>query len=158
LHEPLGDEIRNITPRPDLRDFGARLLIGTALGTIVLGAGGRLAMRVFALATGAPPGFSLGGSGTVVFLGAVSGAAGAAILSAARWLFPRQRAARALGFWGVIGFLTLRGLHPVDPLRLAIFVPVIVAFGALLQAVWCRWYLPRRAALPQGAPSRTVEP
>jgi hypothetical protein len=52
------------------------LILGALLGTIVLGLGGRLAMRIFALLEGLTPGSSLGGSLTVLFLGACWGLGG----------------------------------------------------------------------------------
>ena len=99
-------------------DWLAGIVLGALLGAAFLGVGGRAAMRVFAIASGVPAGFSIGGSVTVVFLGAVSGAAGGA----------------------------LRGLKPVDTLKLAVFLPVVALFGVAVQLAWCRWYLPWCAA------------
>src|SRR5688500_16713226 len=55
------------------------IILGVAAGTPILGIGSRIAMRFFALATSAASGFSLGGTMTVVFLGAVSGIGGGLI-------------------------------------------------------------------------------
>ena len=40
-------------------------MLGIGLGTIILGIGGRVAMRGFAVLSGATPGFSAGGTTTV---------------------------------------------------------------------------------------------
>src|SRR3989442_4251079 len=52
------------------------LALGTASGALLLGLGGRLVMRLFAVATGRPHAFSLRGTLTVVFAGAVAGPIG----------------------------------------------------------------------------------
>lgn len=126
-------------------DFLAAAIIGTVVGTVILGIGGRIAMRLIGMLQGLPPGFSFGGSMTVVFLGAVSGTAGGLILALAGKLFPTSRMARGALYWGALLFLTLRGLRPIDELRLLVFVPLVALFGAVLLLVWCRVYLRRVA-------------
>ena len=56
------------------RSFLVALVLGGAVGLLTLGIGGRLSMRSIALLQGQAPGFSIGGSMTVVGLGAVTGA------------------------------------------------------------------------------------
>ena len=63
--------------RPDRRDWLVGLFAATVLGLILPGVGGRIGMRVIAVASGQATGFSLGGSATVVFLGASAGRIGA---------------------------------------------------------------------------------
>jgi hypothetical protein len=94
------------------------------LGVLVLGVGGRVAMRLVAEATTGAGGFSLGGTLTVVFLGLVSGAAGGLILLAARTLLRRWPPAPSLAFW-------------FDNLRLILVLPLVAVFGGLLQ--WRTW-------------------
>jgi hypothetical protein len=106
---------------------------GALVGTVVLGVGGRFAMRAIAVETGQRPGFSLGGSGTVVFLGAASGALGGLILAIARAILARRPRAAAAVYWIALLALALRGLRPLDPLRLAWFIPLVVVYGAALQ-------------------------
>jgi hypothetical protein len=115
----------------------ATLLWGAGLGALVLGVGGRVAMRVIAEATTGSSGFSLGGTSTVVFLGAVSGAIGGLLLLLARTLLRRWPPAPTVAFWLLLLALTLRGLQPVDQLRLVLFGPLVALFGALLQ--WRTW-------------------
>lgn len=43
------------------RDWVRHSLIGIGIGAVVLGIGGRVAMRGIAVLSGAPPGFSFGG-------------------------------------------------------------------------------------------------
>jgi hypothetical protein len=126
-----------ITPR--LRANAKTLLWGIGLGTLILGFGGRVAMRIIAESTTGASGFTLGGTATVVFLGLVSGVAGALILVAARHFLWRWRPVTTILFWLLLAFLTLRALRPVDQLRLATFVPVVVLFGVLLQALTFRY-------------------
>ena len=111
------------------------VVYGAALGTLILGVGGRLAMRVIAMATSGATGLSFGGTLTVVFLGAVSGAVAGAILSVTRALLGRWPAAQAITFWLLLIAITLRGLRPLDPLRVALFLPLVVLVGILLQIV-----------------------
>jgi hypothetical protein len=129
----------------------AALGAGVIFGTLILGVGGRLAMRVIGILDGTPVGFTVGGSVTVVFLGAVAGAAGGLILWAARRLFPRTPMARGALFWGALTFLTLRGLNPVTVERVLVFGPLVVAYGACLYRVWCRRYVRRWVAQPVAA-------
>jgi hypothetical protein len=70
------------------------LILGTLLGLVVLGVGGRLVMAAIAIDSGQRPSFTLGGTTTVIFLGAVSGLAGGAIALVSRFV-----AARFLGRW-----------------------------------------------------------
>ena len=56
------------------------LLLGAVIGSLFLGAGSRLVMRAFALASARSPAVSLRGTLTVVLAGAVAGALGSLIL------------------------------------------------------------------------------
>lgn len=113
----------------------ATVIYGAALGTLILGVGGRLAMRVIAMATSGTTGFSFGGTLTVVFLGAASGAMAGAVLSVTRVMLPRWPAAQTITFWLLLAAMTLRGLRPLDTLRVALFLPLVLLLGILLQIV-----------------------
>jgi hypothetical protein len=121
--------------RLTLGDWVRHSLIGLGLGAVVLGVGGRIAMRGIALLSGAPGSFSLGGSLTVVLLGALSGLAGALILMvlctflSGRWLI------QTILFYGILVLITLRGLRPLDPPRLLLFIPLVLAYALLLRIV-----------------------
>ena len=93
-------------------------------------------MRAIGSLQGAPPGFSIGGTTTVVLLGAASGlAAGLIYVTCRRLLQRHQWWARGL-FAVILLGVTLRGLRPVDSQRLIIFLPLFVAFGFALDRVW----------------------
>ena len=124
--------------RPQLADWLAGVLAGTLLGVVLLGAGGRIAMRVIALVENQPQGFTWGGSLTVVMLGAAAGAATGGIFLLARTLFPGHRPLRVGFFWIVVAAVVARGLNPVTSTKVAIFAPLFVAHGSLMFFYWCR--------------------
>lgn len=125
--------------RPLRKDWLVAALLGLVIGTIVLGIGGRLAMRGIALVQGIAPGFSIGGTMTVIFLGAVCGLVGGLIFAGTRALAPGSRIVRGTLFWAILVLITLRGLAPLDVPKLAFFLPLLLGFGTLLNAAWCRF-------------------
>ncbi len=134
--------MKRLTPRA--RAVLLTLGWGLGLGALILGLGGRVAMRVIAVATTGTGGFSLGGTGTVVFLGLASGALGGLILLGARYLFWRWRPVTTVVFWLALTAITLRCLRPIDQLRLLTFLPLVALFGVLLQWLTFRY---RRAII-----------
>lgn len=106
-------------------------------------------MRFIAERTTGTSGFTLGGTATVVFLGLASGALGSLILALARHFLWRWRALTTVVFWLALAFLTMRGLRPVDPVRVVAFVPLVALFGIFLQARTFK-YRPPRFAAPEG--------
>ena len=120
-------------------------LLGAAIGLPILGGGGRLAMRGIAVFTGAPGAFTAEGTLSVLLLGAASGFAGGVIYAILAALLPRKRPLRDMIFAIVLFLLTLRGLNPVTMLSLALFLPLVVAYGVLLEWAWYR----RTAAQPK---------
>ena len=99
-------------------------LVGMALGLPILGIGGRIAMRIIAHATNVAPGFSLGGTMTVVSLGVVSGAAGGLIYAILVRVLRDRATLRAVVFGVILVLLTLRGASPFTPLTLSLFLPL----------------------------------
>lgn len=126
------------------RDWLAGAGLGAAIGTLVLGIGGRLAMRGIAHVAGQPPSFSFGGTVTVVLLGLVSGLVGALVFVALWFLLPRWRLLRATLFWAFLALMTLRGLLPLDAPRLVLFGPLVVIYGLGLEVLWLLSYVRRR--------------
>lgn len=116
----------------------AGLLLGALLGGLILGVGGRFAMRLIAVANSGRGAFSIGGTVTVIALGALSGAAGALLLLGTNRFLGRHRLIGFLVFWAALLLLTLRGLRPLDPLRLALFLPLVGLFGGALQLLWSK--------------------
>ena len=122
-------------------------VVGIALGVLILGIGGRIAMRVIAHATYAAPSFSLGGSLTVVLMGAASGAAGGVIYAVLARFLPDRTVTRAVLFGVTLTLLTLRGTSPSTPLSLGLFLPLALLYGALLDYVHRRRFAPSPPSL-----------
>ncbi len=111
-------------------------LLGALLGFPILGGGGRLAMHAIALTPGAQRSVSVQGTITVLLAGLAAGVAGGAIYALLAWVLPARRLLRAAFFAVVLALLTLRGLHPVQPLTLTLFLPIVLVFGWLLERSW----------------------
>lgn len=130
--------------RPAPRDWLTCSLIGTGLGAVVLGVGGRVSMRGTAVLSGAPPGFSVSGSLTVVLMGAVAGLAGAVILMVIRFFLPGRWLIQTLSFYGALVLIMLRGIRPLDSQRLFLFLPLVLIYGFLLRVLSRRrWTVPQ---------------
>ncbi len=110
-------------------------LQGIALGLPSLGICGRIAMRFIAIATNVAPSFSLGGTMTVVLLGALSGAAGGVIYAILARVLRDRAGMRGVIFGVILVLLTLRGASPFTPLTLSLFLPLTLLYGALLHFV-----------------------
>lgn len=119
---------------------------GVALGTLVLGVGGRFAMRAIALLEGQTVGFSIGGTTTVVLLGALSGLVGALVLVGLQLILRKRRFLRGALFWAFLILITLRGLRPLDVHRVGLFLPLVILYGSSLQFAWCRFRSKRGSA------------
>lgn len=132
------------------RHFLRTILTGAGLGFVILGLGGRIAMHAIAVMTIGRGSFTPGGSLTVVFLGALSGAGAGLILATARALLARWFLATTLVYWLLLTGLVLRGLRPLDELRLLWFAPLSLVFGILLQ--WLTWPGRRNRLLSNPAP------
>jgi hypothetical protein len=145
---------------PRLRSWARAILLGAVVGLPVLGGGGRVAMRLIATLTGAPPALTFEGTLTVLLAGAGSGAAAGAIHQGLTVVLRRRRWLRVLAFLVVLGALTVRGLHPVQPLPLALFGTVMALFACLYLAAWRRlirapYHLAgARGNVPVSTPSR----
>ncbi len=110
-------------------------LLGMALGLPSLGIGSRIAMRIIAHATNVAPGFSFGGTLTVVSLGVLSGAAGGLIYAMLYRVLRDRSLLRGVIFAVILTLLTLRGASPFTPLTLSLFLPLTLLYGALLHFV-----------------------
>ena len=119
------------------------VIVGAVVGTPILGVGGRIVMRIFSIVTDAPGGFTLGGTMTVILMGMLSGIGGGAISAIIHRFVPGPAFIRTALLALACGLLTMRGLHPVRLLPLALFVPLVVAYVAVLDIAWRK----RRAAI-----------
>ena len=129
------------------RSLPTALALGAVVGTIFLGIGGRIAMRIFAIFEGRAPGWSFEGTMTVVFMGAVFGTTGGLLLWLGRRYFKRSPVARGALFWIPLTLLYLRVLSPLTTNSLIAFTPFVVAYGAVLYRVFCHRFVARWAVL-----------
>ena len=111
-------------------------LLGALLGLPILGGGGRLAMHAIALTSDAQRVVSVEGTITVLLAGTAAGLAGGLIYALLDRLLPQLRPVRAALFVVALVLLTLRGLRPLQPLPLALFMPLVLLYGALFERAW----------------------
>lgn len=123
--------MKTVTPRPRPYDWMAGLALGSALGALILGVAGRAAMRIVALMQEAPPYFTVGGSMTVVSMGAIAGACFAIVLLALQSVPRLPRRLTVLVFCLFVAIVSLRVLRPVDRDRLLVFPPLVALFVLL---------------------------
>jgi hypothetical protein len=112
--------------------------LGAGLGLVLLGIGGRVAMRVVALSQDQPPVLSGGGTLTVVAAGAAAGAVGALLHALVRlgtrsWRGPGLSLLRLTLFVVLLALVTARGLHG-SPGPTWLFWLLVAAYAAALQA------------------------
>jgi hypothetical protein len=136
------------------RGLVARTLVaGTLLGVLILGVGGRLAMAAIVATHGARPTFSLGGTLTVIGLGAVSGLAGGvlALVSriAMRSLMPGREWPQYVLLGALLLLVTHRGLHGTEPLGRWFFIPLVGVYGISLVKLMSRHSGSRSDTTPQ---------
>ena len=114
------------------------LLTGAMLGLVILGGGGRLAMRGVTLWEGRTHLFSAAGTLRVLAWGAGLGAAAALARAAidragTRWTPAVSPGARAAAAWLVTLAIALVLLTPWTLPRLALFPPVVLGYLAALE-------------------------
>ena len=120
--------------RPWVRDSLRALGIGAIAGLIVLGVGGRLVMAAIQIQTTGDSSWSLGGSVTVIFLGAVSGLAGAALALVAEVVARKLRAPAWVGYVllaALLFLVTMRGLRGSPEIATRYFYPLVAIYGLL---------------------------
>jgi ABC-type amino acid transport substrate-binding protein len=113
--------------------------LGAAAGSALLGLGGRLAMRLFALATERPPAFTVRGTLVVAFAGAVAGALGGMLFWAVWRYLPGASWMRGLTFGALTFVIATPGIRPPRPLTFGLFAPLFLAYGLGLSALWTRY-------------------
>lgn len=122
-------------PRPtlSLRNWMIGILIGGLTGLVVLGVGGRLAMRAIALQERPSAAFTVSGTITVLLLGVVSGIAGGLIHVLLFRFLPHFHWLRRALFGGLLLLITLRGLSgTATTLSLALFLPLVVVYALIV--------------------------
>jgi hypothetical protein len=116
----------------------AQLLIrGAVLGGVVLGLGGRLAMRGITLLEHRTPIWTVAGSLRVIGFGMAFGLVAAALRVGLGVipprLLPRRHGTRAFAVLCLA--LALVGLTPITRFRLLVFLPVVALFIAAMELV-----------------------
>ena len=118
------------------------LVLGAGLGALILGGGGRLAMRGITLWEGRPHQFSARGTLTVLGFGAAFGLIGAGLraaldVAAERWRPAGiSRRARAAALAVACFALALLVLTPLTVHRLVLFPPVVALYVLALEGCW----------------------
>lgn len=123
-------------------------VLGAAAGALFLGVGGRVVMRLFAIATNRSPAFSLSGTINVVVAGAIAGGLGALLLVGVERLLPSRRWLRNLTFGALTFIIAIPGFRPPHLLVFILFGVVFLGYGLMLGAVWDRvvWGRPLTSA------------
>lgn len=122
-----------------LRRLATGFVLGMIAGALFLGVGGRLVMRLFALATNRPWAFTLGGSVNVVLAGAIAGGIGGIALATIHRFLPRRLWRRGVLFAVICYLIAIPGFRPPKLLVFALFAPVFLAYGMVLELAWERF-------------------
>lgn len=139
------------------------LITGAALGALLIGLGGRMVMRLLALAIDREPSFSVGGTAEVIAYGAIIGFLSAALLAIARPVLPRRWPLQglilaALAYSGTVATLpahiadTARPFADRMPFVMALFGLCFLLFGLVLARLSSLWSSPAPAAAPAAPP------
>ena len=128
------------TSSPRSQEWMLAIGLGLVLGALVLGGGGRFAMRGISLLEQRPRQWTLGGTLRVIAFGAGFGAVtGLLRAAAATWLGPRVTARQETALFVALGLgLAVVGLTPLSRYRLALFLPVVALFLWALEHGWRR--------------------
>lgn len=130
----------------------SNLVHGTLLGLLILGIGGRLLMRVVAHMEGRAPMFTLEGSVTVIFYGAVAGAFSGTIYYLLQ-RFVREPSLRTIAFVGLCGLVAWRGVHGLLPIPQAMFMALAMAYLVIIDILGRRSHSRRLSAGTEFVPS-----
>jgi hypothetical protein len=119
-----------------IRNGFVAILAGAAVGAVLLGAGGRLVMSIFAIAIGRPSVFTFGGSMSVVLSGAMAGAIGGLLLALVHRFLRGGLWLRGLAFGVVCYLIAVPGFRPPQLLVFGLFAPLFLGYG--VATVWAR--------------------
>lgn len=132
----------------DLNRVAAGMAAGAFIGGVVGGLGARISMRFVAILSGAQPGFSLGGTLMIVFIGAILGLIFGLVYSGIRRYLPGSGALNGLVFGAtlflvfvVLPFWLMQEgeLALVSPwMGILLFGPLPLAYGAVLAVLVTR--------------------
>jgi hypothetical protein len=112
------------------------LMLGTVVGLVVLGIGGRVAMAWVTVKVGGAPSFTLGGTLTVILLGAASGLAGGVMSLASRWVSGRLPGriqwVQYVLLAAMLALVTARGLRGTQQPGTEWFWALVAVYGVAL--------------------------
>jgi hypothetical protein len=145
--------------RPRWRTVTRTLVVGSILGLVILGVGGRLVMSWITAQAGGTPRYTLGGTLTVVMLGAASGFAGAVMWIASRAVTERFLARFVWTQYALLAavllLVTMRGLRGTAQAGSSYFYLLVALYGIGL--VWLTRAASHAAAQPQSQRPRPLE-
>ena len=133
-----------------LKRIGLGLVSGLLVGSVVIGVGGRIAMRCIALLADRQGGFSWGGTIEVIALGAIIG-----ILSGVVYAIVLKYSVANKPFYGAVfgvlvfvmllilpiaGKSAAKGFPDMQPTIFVIFGTLLVVYGILL-ALLFKWFM-----------------
>jgi hypothetical protein len=101
-------------------------------------------MSVFAIATGRPSVWTIGGSISVVLSGAIAGSVGGLVLAPAYRFLRGRLWLRGLAFGVLCYVIAMPGFQPPRLLVFALFAPLFLAYG--VATLWARDRLTSRLA------------
>ena len=133
---------------PRAHNWRLAIALGALLGAVILGVGGRLAMRGISLMEARPLQLSLGGTMRVILAGGIVGTLAACLRACIATFLPVRvspRTRTAL-YVVLVGALAVVGLTPLTVHRLALFLPVVGVFVLAVELCWRRWARPIGAA------------
>jgi hypothetical protein len=140
--------------RKFLRQLLRETLIGAVLGLVILGAGGRLVMRLIAEQSGAPAILTVGGTITVVAAGLMAGAGGALlhaiVRSITRRFAPGYTWPRMTLFGLLLALVTMRGLRGSPAQGAVWFWPLVGVYWAAFLSAIRHFALGFRRRIPGG--------
>lgn len=125
------------------------MLAGLAVGAVILGIGGRIAMRMVALAAGEKLRFSVGGTAEIILAGAGGGTLGGLLFLIVQRFVPQAGSRRGMKLGAALLaiavvplLLSLGGL--VAPLQMIVativlFPALFLVYGIAVEAIVVRW-------------------
>ena len=129
-------------------------LVGALVGLPILGVGGRILMRVIAHWEGRVPGFTVGGTLTILFYGTLAGLAGGAVHGLTR-RFIHNIVTRNILFAIICTAFTWRAVNALLPRPRLMFVALTFAYVVVMEIVASR-YAPRESFAPEPPTSNPI--
>ena len=134
------------------------MLAGLAAGTVILGIGGRIAMRMVAVAADEKMRFTVGGTLEIILAGAGGGTLGSLLFLFLQRFLPQAGSRRGLKLGAAFLVIAILPLLPslggvVAPLKMIVativlFPALFLAYGIAVEAIVVRWLKTERLSAP----------